>query len=261
MRRLLRAFVFLSFFISTPVFADSNVALLIDSMKNDSSFKVRAKAAEIIGKKGDTTAIAALIEALNTDDNEVVRASAAKALATLAGASGNAEALKALQTASVKDASSLVKAEALKAAGRFVVAPIGGYLVNDVYVELGKFTNTTKIIDPALLAQFQKLLDKQLSSTGKKLAAAPTGKKTLTLNGSIKKIEAKSSGKATELTLSVSIIVTHEKAILASFEHDASIELDAKPTPSDESSGREDLMNALVPATYSDLNKTISRWK
>ena len=261
MRRLLRTLVFLLLFLSMPVFADSNVTLLIDSLKNDSSFKVRAKAAEIIGKKGDSTAIAALIEALLKDENEVVRASAANALATLAGASGNAEALKALKAASDKDASPLVKAEALKASGRFVVASAGGYMVNDVYVELGKFTNNTKITDPALLSQFQKLLDKQLSSSGKKMTAAPIGKKTLTLDGSIKKIEAKSAGKVTELTLSVSIIVTREKAFLASFEQNASIELDAKPTPSDESSGREDLMDALVPATYSDLNKNLSRWK
>lgn len=264
MRRLLRALVFLLLLVSMPVFADSNVSLLIDSMKNDSSFKVRAKAAEIIGKKGDVSAVPALIEVLLKDENEVVRASAANALAALVGASGNAEALKALKTASEKDASALVKAEALKAAGRFVVAPVassGGYVVNDVYVELGKFTNNTKITDPALLSQFQKLLDKQLSTTGKKVTSAPTGKKTLTLDGSIKKIEAKSSGKSTELTLSVSIIVTREKAFLASFEQNASIELDAKPTPSDESSGRQDLMDALVPATYSDLNKNLSRWK
>jgi HEAT repeats len=263
MRRSLRALLFLLLCISAPAFADSNVNLLIDSLKNDSSFKVRAKAAEIIGKKGDASSVAALVEALLKDENEVVRASAANALATLVGASGNAEALKALKTASEKDASALVKTEATKAAARFVVAPVsaGGYLINDVYVELGKFTNNTKITDPALLSQFQKLLDKQLSSAGKKVTSAPSGKKTLILDGSIKKCEAKSSEKSTELTLSVSIIVTREKAFLASFEQNASIELDAKPTPSDESSGRQDLMDALVPATYSDLNKNLSRWK
>jgi hypothetical protein len=261
MRRSLQALVFLLLFISMPLFADNNVKLLLDSLKNDSSFKVRAKAAEIIGKKGDITAVSALIEALLKDENEVVRASAANALATLVGPSGNPDALKALKTAADKDTSSLVKAEALKASGRFVLASTGGYMINDVYVELGKFTNTTKIIDPALLAQFQKLLDNQLSSTGKKMTSAPLGKKALTLDGSIKKIEAKSSGKSTELTLVVSIIVTREKAFLGAFEKDASLELDAKPTAADESSGREELMDVLVPATYNDLNKTISRWK
>jgi hypothetical protein len=268
MRRLLSILLFVCF-ASFTAYADNTVNLLIDSLKKDSSFKVRAKAAEIIGKKGDASAIPALIEALNKDANEAVRATAATALANLGATSNNADAAKALKTASEKDSSSIVRAEAAKALAKFPAAATpapagggGGYVINDVYLEIGKFTNNTKVVDPDLLTQFQKLLAEELATKGKKVSAAPAGKKTLTLDGTIKKIEAKVDKKGdTTLTVAVSVIVTREKAFLASFEQSGDIGYEGKLSASDESDGRKTLMEALVPATYSDINKNLSRWK
>lgn len=260
MRRLLSLLSVVMMLIASVVAAaDSNITILTDSLRKDSSFKVRAKAAEVLAKKGDASAIPALIEALQKDESEVVRAAAAAALGTLGPSFNSTDAKSALKTASEKDASSLVKTEAKKAFDKFPAAgSSGGYMVDEVYVQLGKFTNNTKINDPALITRFETLLDKQLASTGKKVSAPPSGKKPLTLDGSIKKLESTSKG---EITLEISVIVTREKAFLGSISQNASIDYGGKLSAAEEQSGRQELMDALVPAAYGDLKPKIKGWK
>src|SRR4051794_3224590 len=60
----------------------ANLDALISSLKTDKSFKVRANAARLLGKSGDSRASAPLQEALK-DEHPVVRSTACLALASL----------------------------------------------------------------------------------------------------------------------------------------------------------------------------------
>jgi DNA-binding NarL/FixJ family response regulator len=243
--------------------ADAKTDALTRSLREDSSFKVRAKAAELLAKRADLSAIPALVEALKKDDNEVVRASAAAALGVLAGPGGDAESLKALKAAASGDASSLVRAEAEKAAARFpaaTTASSGGFLVSGVYLELGKFTNTSKVSDPALVSKFQSSLQEQLSSAGKPQSAPPKGKRGIKIDGAIQRVELK-TGKTPTLTVALSVTVTREASILAIISKEGSLPYDEKPSPGEEQSGREEIVQALVEGAYQDIGKNLAKWK
>jgi HEAT repeat protein len=229
---------------------------------------VRAKAAELLAKSTDASATPALVKALQEDANEVVRAAAAAALGSRAASASDPEALKALKEASTKDASALVKGEALKAfehlspATPAVATPApGGYMIGDVYVELGNFTNTSKIADPALVTSFQKLLDRQLAGKGVRASAPPKGKKAITLAGSIQKIEAKATAKTTAVSLGISLTITREASLLGIISKEAAIEFDGKISSSEEADGRAEVLEALVPSVYEDVNKKLPKWK
>jgi len=72
---------------------------------------VRSHAAWQLGRLGDTSAVQALIKALQTDENEDVRWTAAWALAEL----GDAAAIPALEAASEMDESDEVRSRAWEA--------------------------------------------------------------------------------------------------------------------------------------------------
>lgn len=264
-RALFGCSLLLSLLLSLPVFAmDAKTEALTKTLKTDSNFKVRAKAAQILGKSGDADAIPALIEALKKDSEELVRAYAAQSLGLLAGTSGSADAQKALTAAASGDSSKAVRSEAENALSKFPAAtptPGGGYLVGDVFIQLGKFTNTSKVADPSLIKKFQSQLEVELSTSGKKASSPPKGKKTLTLDGSVQKVEAKSGGGATALTLGLSVTVTRDRSILAIVQKEATIEYDGKLSSREEVSGREELLETLIPETYKDVKKNLPKWK
>lgn len=250
---------------AAPALADSKTDTLVKSLREDSSFKVRAKAAEILAKGGDVSAVPALVKSLKDDSNEVVRAAAAAALGALASAANDQEALKALKEAASKDPSALVKGEAQKASERFPTAtPVplsaGGYLIGDVYVELGKFSDNTKLDDPAMATRFQKFLDGELAAAGKKASAPPKGKKPLTLAGTILKAESKVTGKTTSVSVNLSITVTREASIVAVVSKSGSIEYDGKISSSEEASARADVIEALTVGAYEEINKNLPKW-
>jgi hypothetical protein len=132
------------------------------------------------------------------------------------------------------------------------------YLVNGVYLSLGGFSNRTK--DSALTAKYQSAISRSLSSSGK-ISAPPSGKDPITLLGAVTKSETKVSGGSTVITVSVSLQVTRNKAILAFLSKDASAEFSGSISPAEEKSGKDEVIKALADGIFVDLKKSLGKFK
>lgn len=110
MRRAAASFALL--LVAAAALAESQSEYAIRALRNDSSLKVRAQAAIVLGQRGGPEAVPALVEALQQDDAAAVRIAAAAALGKL----GDASARPALELAARSDRDARVREEARRAA-------------------------------------------------------------------------------------------------------------------------------------------------
>ncbi len=96
---------------ASAAFADSQTDRAIHALREDRSLKVRAQAALVLGQRGATEAIPALISALAEDEAEVVRIAAAAAL----GKIGDSSAREPLENARHADPNGDVRKAAARA--------------------------------------------------------------------------------------------------------------------------------------------------
>ncbi len=96
---------------SSSLAIDPAVQRAIDALRKDSSLKVRAQAALVLGQRGAVDAVPALTTALLEDREEAVRIAAAAAL----GRIGDPSALQALESAQRNDADGGVRRAAASA--------------------------------------------------------------------------------------------------------------------------------------------------
>lgn len=152
--RLLAQLLLLS--IATSARADAQIDAAIRALRNDSSLKVRAQAAIILGQRGAGEAIGALAEAVRNDSSEAVRLAAVSALAKI----GDPAVTGAIEAAT-RDPDRRVREAAEKALLAFAVpGPVGP---DSIAVMLEDATGKG---DAALRKEFRASLERHLREQG-----------------------------------------------------------------------------------------------
>lgn len=135
--------------VTSSIFADERLQELINLLKNDKSFKVRAQSALALGKIGSPSALKPLIDALD-DENYIVRGSAAKALGELGESSSFRELSKVL-----KDPNNFVSKYAREAIRKILKSAELIFIdLRKIYSSLDEQTDLTgKLYQESLLLQ------------------------------------------------------------------------------------------------------------
>lgn len=136
--------------------ADAQIEAAVRALRSDSSLKVRAQAAIILGQRGATEAVGALAEAARNDSSEAVRLAAVSALAKIGDPSG----VGAIEAAT-HDSDRRVRAAAEKALVAFAVPGPAGPDSIAVLLE-----DATGKGDAALRAEFRTSLERHLREQG-----------------------------------------------------------------------------------------------
>lgn len=152
--RLLASFLLLA--VATVTLGDAQIDAAMRALRGDSSLKVRAQAAIILGQRGATEAVGALADAARNDSSEAVRLACVSALAKIGDPAG----MGAIEAAT-KDSDGRVRAAAEKALTAFAgPEPVGPDSIA-VYLE-----DATGRGDSGLRAEFKRSLERHLREQG-----------------------------------------------------------------------------------------------
>jgi hypothetical protein len=155
MRSRLLAFVLL-LALPAAALADAQIDAAVRALRSDSSLKVRAQAAIILGQRAAREAVGALADAARNDSSEAVRLAAVSALAKIGDPSG-----RGAIEAATKDDDSRVRAAAVRALGSFAdPGPVGP---GSIAVLLEDPTGKG---DGALRTEFRAALERHLREQG-----------------------------------------------------------------------------------------------
>jgi hypothetical protein len=132
------------------------------------------------------------------------------------------------------------------------------YSVNGVLVSLGGFTNKTK--DPSLTSKFQSAVSRNLSSAGK-LTTSAGGKGPLTISGSIVKVETKTSGGKTSVSVGVSLQITRDSALLGAIYKEGASEFSGTITAAEEKAGQDAVIKDLADNVFSSFKASLNKFK
>jgi hypothetical protein len=133
------------------------------------------------------------------------------------------------------------------------------YALGGAYLKLGAFSNSAKKADPSLGTTYQSAISRQVSKG--KLSAPPAGKIPITVSGAVTKAETKKSGSGATVSVHLSLQVTRENVLLASFSKNASSEYDSMPSSSEEKEARAELVKMLSDLLWNDLQKSLPKFK
>ena len=228
--------------LATPALAqvDARVAFLTKQLEKGKDPRARSQAALVLGATEEPEAVRPLCTGLQ-DPSEVVRAAAAKGLATLKEASG----LACLKKHKEADAATLVAVrEAIKALEEFKARP------PRLYVNFQGVKDKTGSLTPELVKITEERLRRRLIHTGALLAPAKETKKAA--QGILKKhgisgyrlsaeIQKTESG---GLKIAILCLSYPELALLGQVDVQAS------------GAGPEDLLKAMVPKLVQDVAQT-----
>lgn len=152
--RLLVSFLLLA--LASSALADAQVDAAIRALRSDSSLKVRAQAAIILGQRGAREAVGALADAARNDSSEAVRLAAVSALAKIGDPAG----MGAIEAAT-KDDDERVRAAAARALQ--AMAGPGPAAEGSIAVLLEAPTGKG---DAALRTEFRNSLERHLREQG-----------------------------------------------------------------------------------------------
>jgi hypothetical protein len=187
--------------LSAAALADAQVDAAIRALRSDSSLKVRAQAAIILGQRGAREAVGALADAARNDSSEAVRLSAVSALAKIGDPAGRGAIEAALQ-----DDDERVRAAAEKALQGF--AGFGPVAPGSISVLLEEATGKG---DAALRSEFRSALERHLKERGFSVVAR--GQKYV-LRPSVLKVDVEKQDGKTVVAVSASLLAIDGKGTM-----------------------------------------------
>lgn len=249
---------------ATPARAD-NVDELVRQLENDDSDKVRLSAALNLTKLGNPRAILPLASAVERDGDKSVRSAAAVGLGRLVTdrtePKVKAKVIAALTRARDTDESELVKAQAaraLKAIGatEAVTATPGG----GIYVNIGPMSSKTgdAAVDPKLRALMVKIATRTMAKVASNMATTwPGGVPTKAMldakstqgfyvDGTVNDLKVKESRSSTMVSCKINMLLASfpDKSIFGLLSGGASVQASGSAT--DIALAREDCVSAVV---------------
>lgn len=253
---------------AAPAHAD-NVAELVRQLANDDSDKVRLSAALNLTKLGDPRAILPLVKALGNDTEKTVRGAAAVGLGKLVTDKTEARikkiAVATLTQARGSDDSDLVRSEAEKAlkaigvtgAGSPVQTPSTG---GAIYVNIGPMSSKTgdAAVDAKLKALMVKIASKTMSRVASNMAISwPGGLPTKAMldarstvgfyvDGTVNDVKVKESGSSMTVSCKINMLLASypDKSIFGLLTGGASVQVSGAKT--EVALAREDCVSAVV---------------
>jgi hypothetical protein len=180
---------------------DAQIDAAIRALRSDSSLKVRAQAAIILGQRQATEAVGALADAVRNDSSEAVRLAAVSALAKIGDPAG-----RGAIEAALKDDDERVRAAAEKAIAAF--SGPGPVLPGAIAVLLEAPTGKG---DDALRQEFRGALERRLREQGFNVVAR--GQKFV-LRPSVLKVEVERADGKTLVAVQASLIAVDGKGTM-----------------------------------------------
>jgi hypothetical protein len=271
LRALAIAAVFVTLLQAAPARAD-NVDELTHQLESDGSDKVRLSAALNLTKLGDQRAILALSKALGNDSNDTVRGAAAVGLGELVSDKTKPAyrrlAVSALKRAASSDDSNLVRGQAdkaLKAIGEggatpptTTPPPPGGA----IYVNIGPMSSKTGDAgaDIKLKALMVKIATRTMTKVANNMATSWQGSAALPtkamldaknaqgfyVDGTLNELKIKESGSSTTVSCKINMLLASfpDRSIFGLLNGGASVQ--AGGSASDIALAREDCVSAVV---------------
>lgn len=199
--------------------ADAQIEAAVRALRSDSSLKVRAQAAIILGQRGATEAVGALADAARNDSSEAVRLAAVSALAKIGDPAG-AGAIEA----ATHDSDARVRTAAEKAMVAFAgPGPVGP---DAIAVMLEEATGKG---DSALRAEFKSSLARHLREQG--FAVVARGHKYV-LKPSVLTVDVQKSDGRTVVAVRASLVAVDGKGgMTAMLEGGAKVKAVGTATP------------------------------
>jgi hypothetical protein len=181
--------------------ADAQIDAAMRALRSDSSLKVRAQAAIILGQRTAREAVGALADAARNDSSEAVRLAAVSALAKIGDPAG-----RGAIEAALKDDDARVRAAAEKALAIFAgPGPLGP---GSIAVMLEDPTGKG---DAALRTEFRAALERHLREKGFNLVAR--GQKYV-LRASVLKVEVEKQEGKTVVAVRASLVAVDGKGTM-----------------------------------------------
>lgn len=244
-----------------PARAD-NVDELIRQLEKDSSDKVRLSAALNLTKLGDPRAILALANAVGSDSDKAVRGAAAVGLGKLVTDKTKSSvknlAISALKRAAGSDESDLVKGQAEKALKAIGVTgtPGGGAIYVNIGPMASKTGNTSS--DTKLKGLMVKIATKTMGKVASNMTLSWPGgvptraqldaKSTLGfyVDGTLNELKVKASGSFTMVSCKINMLLASfpDKSIFGLLNGGASVQ--SSGSASDIALAREDCVSAVI---------------
>jgi hypothetical protein len=252
---------------AAPARAD-NVKALIQQLETDDSDKARLSAALNLTKLGDPRAILPLAKALGNDSDKTVRGAAAVGLGALVSDKTSATvkklAVAALRRAAESDDSDLVRGQADKALKAIGEAPpqisVPPANAAGIYVNIGPMSSRTG--DATADAKMKGLMAKTATKTMAKVASSmaitwPGGEPTKAMldakavagfyiDGTLNELKVKQAGSSTVVSCKINMLLASypDKSIFGLLNGGASVQ--ASGAASDVALAREDCVSAVV---------------
>lgn len=201
----------LSVAVAATARGDAQIDAAMRALRSDSSLKVRAQAAIILGQRGATEAVGTLADAARNDSSEAVRLACVSALARIGDPAG----VGAIEAAT-RDSDARVRAAAEKAMVAFAgPGPVGP---DSVAVFLEEATGKG---DSALRAEFRRSLERYLREQGFSVVAR--GQKYV-LKPSVITVDVDRADGRTVVALRASLVaVDHKGTMTAMLEGGAKV--------------------------------------
>jgi HEAT repeat protein len=201
----------LSVAIAASARGDAQIDAAIRALRSDSSLKVRAQAAIILGQRGAAEAVGTLADAARNDSSEAVRLACVSALAKIGDPAGQG----AIEAAT-RDSDYRVRAAAQKAMLAFAVP--GPVAPGAIAVFLEEATGKG---DAALKAEFRKSLERHLREQGFSVVAR--GQKYV-LKPSVLVVDVeKADGRTVVAVRATLVAVDHKGGMTAMLEGGAKV--------------------------------------
>lgn len=181
---------------------DAQIDAAMSALSSDSSLKVRAQAAIILGQRGATEAVGALADAARHDSSEAVRLAAVSALAKIGDPAG-----RGAIEAALEDSDGRVRAAAEKALAAFAgPGPIGP---DSIAVLIEEATGKG---DASVRREFRDSLERHLREQGFNVVAR--GQRYV-LKPSVLRIEIEKSDGKTVIAVRASLVAVDRRGGMA----------------------------------------------
>ena len=200
MRSRLLAFLLLASLAATAR-GDAQIDAAIQALRSDSSLKVRAQAAIVLGQRGAREAVGALADAARNDGSEAVRLSAVSALAKIGDPAGLGAVQKALEDEDERVREAAKKAFAILSGP--AAAPPGSIAV--------LLEEASGKGDAALRAEFRNALERHLRDEGFILVAR--GQRYV-LRPSVLKVDVENREGKTVVAVQASLVAVDGKGTM-----------------------------------------------
>jgi hypothetical protein len=192
--------------IAGTALGDPQVDAAIDSLQNDSSLKVRAQAAILLGQRRAREAVGPLSHAARRDSSEAVRLAAVFAL----GKIGDLQGLPAVEFA-LKDDDENVRAAAQAAMKELVGSCAPGSGGASVTIDEARGEGS-----PSLRAEFRDALERQLRKQCFNVMTRGAGH---VLRPSIEKVDPREEGGKTVVTVRAAVVAVDGKGTMTAMLH------------------------------------------